>query len=134
MQYTNRGSYEHANRARQLLRFDGLKYNNITPMDLDGLIEWHDRKRVLLEIKLNKTPVPYGERLALERMVKDFQRCGKESLAIIADHKVFDIKQDVKVEDCLVRELYHSREQEWRPPKRMMTVRMLLDSFLLSEG
>ena len=124
--------YKNPNRAKQLLLFDGLEFsNNIAPMDLDGLIEYQNRKRVLIEVKLQNTPVPRGERLALERMVNDFSIAGKEAMAIIVDHKVFDPKEDVHVKDCLVRELYHSRERQWRPPKKMMTVQMLLDSFLL---
>lgn len=126
------GAYKNANRGRQLLLFTDLNYDaNVAPMDLDGLIEYHNKKRVLIEVKLQNTPVPYGERIALERMVNDFSIAGKETIAIIADHKVFDTKEDVLVKDCLVRELYYSRERKWRPPKKMMTVQMLLDSFLL---
>lgn len=126
------GVYKNPNRGRQLLLFDDLNYDaNVAPMDMDGLIEYHNRKRVLIEVKLQNTPVPYGERTALQRMVDDFRIAGKEAIAIIADHKVFDTRQDVHVKDCVVREIYHSRERKWRPPKKMMTVQMLLDSFLL---
>lgn len=131
MSYEKRGSYNHVNMGKQLLRFDNIAYGNVTPMDIDGLIEWHDKKRVLLEIKRKGVYVLGGERLALERMVNDFQTAGKESLAIIADHTVFNTNEDVKVEDCIVREIYHSKEKKWRAPKRMMTVRTILDSFLL---
>jgi len=133
LSYEKRGSYNHKAMGKQLLCFDGIDYGgNITPMDIDGLIEWHDQKRVLLEIKLQGVKVLTGERVALERMVKDFARVGKESIAIIADHKVFQTYKDVYVRDCIVREIYHSREQVWRPTKRMMTVGTLLDSFLLA--
>ena len=132
MSYEKRGSYNHRRMGKQLLCFDGISYGgNVTPMDIDGFIEWHDQKRVLLEIKLNGVKVLGGERLALERMVNDFSSIGKESLAIIADHKVFDTNQDVIVRDCIVREIYHSREKVWRPTKRLMDVGTLLDSFLL---
>ena len=127
------GAYRNANRGRQLLLFSGLEYDaNVAPMDLDGLIEYHDKKRALIEVKLQHTPVPYGEKTALERMVCDFSKAGKEAVAIIADHKVFDTNKDVYVGDCLVREIYHSKEKRWRPPKKMMTVKMLLDSFILN--
>lgn len=126
-------SFNNPSRARQLLLFDGLEFDNhVSPMDLDGLIEYHDKKRVLLEVKLNNTPVPYGERTALARMVDDFSLAGKDAIAIIADHKVFDTKQDVHVRDCVVRELYHNRREGWRPPKKMVTVQQALDAFLLA--
>lgn len=124
--------FKNPDRARQLLLFDGLEYdNNVAPMDLDGLIEYHDKKYVLIEAKLNNTPVPYGEKTALERMVNDFDKAGKEAIAIIADHKVFNTKEDVHMRDCLIRELYHSKEKRWREPKRIITVQQALDSFLL---
>lgn len=131
MSYEQRGTYNHVSMGRQLLRFDNLYYDgNITPMDIDGLIEYHDQKRVLLEIKRKGVKVLYGERMALERMVNDFNKAGKESIAIVADHTVFDTHEDVDVADCIVREIYYGKERRWRPPKRMMTVKKLVDSFL----
>ena len=123
--------FKNPDRARQLLLFDGLEYDSkVAPMDLDGLIEYHNKKRVLLEVKLNNTPVPNGERIALERMVNDFALAGKEALAIIADHKVFNPKEDVHVRECIVRELYHSKEKKWRPPRHRTTVADALQGFI----
>lgn len=133
MAYEKRGSYNDRRRAKQLLLFDGLEYSgNATPMDLDGFIEWHDKKRILLEVKTKGVKVLWGERMALERMVNDFGKAGKDSIAVIADHTVFDKTEDVLVADCIVREFYSSREHVWRPPKTMMTVRSLIDSFLFN--
>ena len=130
--YERRGSFNHAHMAKQLLRFDNIAYyGNATPMDIDGLIEWHDKKRVLLEIKRKGVLLLDGERLAYKRLIDDFQLAGKESICIVADHEVFNYREDVDVASCIVREIYHSKEKKWRPTKRMMTVKMLLDSFLL---
>ena len=131
MAYEQRGRYNDIQRARQLLRFDGLEYpGNATPMDLDGFIDWHDQKRVLIEIKTKGVKLLYGERLSLQRMVEDFGKAGKDTLAIVADHTVFNKQEDVDVAECVVRELYTSREHLWRPPKRMITVRSIIDAFL----
>ena len=132
MSYEKRGSYNHRNKGKQLLCFDGLDYDsNITPMDIDGMIEYHDRKLVLLEVKLKNTKVLQGQRLALQRLVDNANQCGKDSIAIVADHDKFDPAEDVYVSDCVVRELYHGSEHRWRPPKKMMTVEQLVRSFLL---
>lgn len=132
MSYELRGSYNHSDKGRQLLLFDGLSFGgNVTPTDIDGLIEWHDRKLVLLEIKMKNVNVPRGQKLALQRLVDDSTRCGKDSIAVIADHSVFDSKQDIQVADCTVREIYYGKEHQWRPPKQMMTVDYLVRSFLL---
>ena len=127
---TSSNKYLYRSRARQLLAFDGLEHGNVAPMDLDGFIDWHDRKRILIEIKTKGTAVPFGERLSLQRMVDDFGMLGKESIAIVADHTVFDTNEDVMVAECVVREIYTSREHRWRPTKKMMTVRSLINSFL----
>ena len=126
-----RGRFNYTQRARQLLRFDDLLLpDNVSPMDVDGFIDWHDRKRILIEIKTKGAKLPLGERLSLQRMVEDFSKAGKDSLAIVAEHTVFNRQEDVMVSECLVRELYTSREHLWRPPKKMITVRAIIDSFL----
>ena len=133
MSYEQRGRYNDIQRARQLLRFDGLEFpNHATPMDLDGFIDWQDKKRVLIEVKTKGVKLLWGERLSLQRMVDDFGKVGKDSIAIVADHTVFDKSEDVMVSECIVREIYSSREHIWRPPKRMITVRSLIDSFLFN--
>lgn len=129
---SDHGAYKNPKRGKQLLLFDGLNYDaKVAPMDLDGLIEYHDKKRVLIEVKLKNTPVPDGERIALERMINDFAVAGKIAMAIIADHSIFNAEKDVLVGDCIVREIYHSNEKRWRPPKVLMTVKMLMDAFIL---
>ena len=126
------GAYKDARRGKQLVLFDDLYYDsNVAPMDIDGMIEYHNRKRVFVEVKLKNTLVPYGERIAMERLVNDCALAGKEGIAIVADHNVFDKGQDIYMSECLVREIYHSKERKWRPPKRMMTVKTLVDAFLL---
>ena len=133
MSYEKRGSYNHVSMARQLLRFDNLYFgDNVTPMDVDGLIEWHDKKRVLIEIKRKGVKMLIGEKLALERMVDDFQKVGKDSVVLVAEHMVFDSKEDVDVAECVVREVYFGKEGRWRPPSRIMTVRTALNAFLFN--
>lgn len=121
--------------AKQLLRFDGLELSrNASPMDIDGVIEWDDKKIVLIEIKKKGVKVPYGERMTLQRMINDFWRAGKQAVAIVADHRVFNPAEDVIVADCIVREVYTSRERTWRPPKKMMTVENLVRLFLYNQS
>ena len=131
MQYNSRGKYEYRNRAKQLLRFDGLNFpGNVTPMDIDALIEFHDKKIVLVEVKLGKTPVPDGERKAIERMVRDFAKANKDALAIVAEHTVFNTNEDVYMKECMVREVLFGKEWVWRAPKEPITVGQAIELFL----
>ena len=102
-------------------------------MDIDGVIEWEDRKIILIEVKKKGVTVPYGERVTLQRMVTDFYHAGKEAVAVVADHTVFDPAKDVIVADCIIRELYTSYERVWRPPKKLMTVEYFVRLFLYYE-
>jgi len=38
-----RGKIEHRDRARQIRDFSNLRYGNITPTDIDGLIEYQNK-------------------------------------------------------------------------------------------
>lgn len=115
-------------RARQLICFDGMQYGTIMPTDIDGAIEYHDKAAVFFELKYRDTPVPVGQKLALERFVKDIIASGRDAIAIVAEHSVTDPNDDVIVKDCNVREIYHGRD--WRPPHHKYTVGELVDAYL----
>ena len=92
-------------RMKQLIDFKGLELDNgIYPTDIDGLIEYHDSEYILLEVKHKDARVPYGQRLAIQRMVDDFTKAGKKAVAIVCEHK-------------------------WRPPDSPMNVRQAIDKF-----
>lgn len=132
MSYEYRGKYNHNDLGRQLLRFDGLEFdNNITPMDVDAYIEYHDNKRVLIEVKMKGVKMLWGQRIALERMCNDFTRAHKDAIVLVAEHTEFDKSHDIQLADCVIRELYYGKERRWRPPKKMMTVEQFLRLFLM---
>ena len=113
-----RGVYQSVNRGRQLLRFDGFKIGNITPTDIDAHIDYHNIITIFFESKLFDKDVPYGQRLALERLVKDAKSARKRGVAMIVEHGVIDPAQDVFLTDCAVREVFTTECMTWRPPKR----------------
>ena len=51
-------------------------YKKTKTTDIDGLIEYHDSEYILLEVKHKDARVPYGQRLAIQRMVDDFTKAG----------------------------------------------------------
>lgn len=117
-------------RMKQLIDFKGLELDNgIYPTDIDGLIEYHDSEYIILEVKHNKAKVPWGQRLALQRMVDDFTKAGKKAVAIVCEHSVDDTNRPVVAAVCNVRELYYGGEKRWRPPDSPMTVRQAVNNF-----
>ena len=116
--------------AKQLIDFQGLELDGgIYPTDLDALIEYHDTEYILIELKFEKAKVPYGQRLAIQRMVDDFTRAGKRAIALVAEHYGSDPRKPVIAADCKVRELYYGKECCWRAPTFELTVRQAVDSF-----
>ena len=125
-----RGKILHPDRARQINDFSGLLYGKITPTDLDGVIEYHGKAYVFLEIKYDNTELPLGQKIAIERLVKDTSNGGKKSIAIIAEHNVFNTKENIPVAECDVRQVYLYCEKRWREPKTQINVKQCIDGFI----
>jgi hypothetical protein len=126
-----RGVYEHPNRGKQLLRFDGMRFlDSITPTDIDALIEVRNQIVVFFEAKLKDKEVPFGQKLALERLVKNAGMAGKHAIAIIGEHNVTDPSEDVFLKDLLVREVFTTERMQWRPPKRKLYAKEAADVYI----
>lgn len=117
-------------RMKQLIDFKGLGIDgNIYPTDIDGLIEYKDSEYIIFEIKHGDAEVPFGQRLALQRMVDDFTKVGKQAVAFVCEHTVRDANKPVVAAWCKVREIYYGGERQWRAPLHETTVREAVDSF-----
>ncbi len=119
---THRGIIRNRQYGTQVRDFSGLRFENITPTDLDGLIEYKDRGYVLIETKYRNGELPDGQRLALERLCDDLQRI-KPTLLIIASHET---DGDINVAETSVAEYRFKRE--WRVRKG--TTKQLITAFL----
>lgn len=121
MSTNERGVYQSENRGRQLLKFNGMRWGDITPTDIDGIIDYQDAVWIIYEVKMIGKDVPYGQRLAIIRLIQDAKQAGKHGCAMIVEHNVIDPSNDVYLKDCIVREIYTTDEMQWRPPRRRIT-------------
>ena len=118
-------------RARQLISFEGMELGErVWPTDFDAAIEWRDTAWLLFEVKHGDKDVPRGQRLALERFVRDVWRGGKAAVAAIVEHRVDDPSEDVRLADCAVREVFVGGEMRWRHPKRPITARECMRAYI----
>ena len=118
-------------RAKQLISFEGMEFGErIWPTDFDALIDWRNKAWLVFEVKVYDKDVPYGQKLALERFVKDACKAGKRAVAVVVEHTVLDPNQDVTLVDCMVREVFVSGENRWRPPNRAMTAQEFADTYI----
>lgn len=117
-------------RMKQLIDFKGLEVDGyIYPTDIDGLIEYKDSEYILFEVKYGSAEVPLGLKLAIQRMVDDFTKVGKQAVAFVCEHTVRDANKPVVAAWCKVREIYYGKEKQWRAPDNEITVREAVDSF-----
>ena len=80
------------------------------------------------EVKLKGVPLGEGQRLVLERLVKDAKP--KLAIAFFASHEVRDPEKYVEIKSCSVEEYYLSSHGRWLPPKYPVTVLEFVDKFI----
>lgn len=106
----------------QLRDYSGLRYGNITPTDIDGLIEYKGRAYVILEVKYMDAIMAHGQELALERLTDDLEKAGKPTLCVIAAHNaVFEAK--IKVAEANVQK--YRFQGKWHESKNLLAGEMI---------
>lgn len=126
-QETNyRGIIQHRARKQQIADMSGIRFNKITPTDLDAFLDFDNRLFVFIEGKYLATPVLNGQELAISRLC---DACDKKphryAFAIIADHSQ-PVTEDVDFAGMVVRSI--RQNGEWRRPmNRGLTVRDAID-------
>ncbi len=120
-----RGKEYNQRRARQPKDYSGLCYGKITPMDLDGILEFSDRLFIFLEYKGVGAPLKYGQKLCIERVVNAIHSERRIAVAIVADHWGH-IGDDIDCAGAEVREIFF--EGEWHCLAEKRSVASLIDS------
>ena len=111
--------------ATQIRNFSGLRWGNITPTDIDGCVDYHNKAWVLFELKYNGAELPFGQGLALERQCDDLQRV-KPTLLIIASH-TNEPPADIDAENAIV--VKYRYNHKWTELENGKTVKAMLDEF-----
>lgn len=114
---------------RQIKEFGKLVWGSIRPSDMDLLLEWKNRAYVLGEIKHVKARPNNGQRLALLRLCDDLSE-KKPCLLFYAEHDVSP-ELDIDVAACSVSRFRF--RNNWRTPRKTMTVWWLMDRFVRSD-
>ena len=117
-------------RASQVLDFTGILPPPLAPTDIDGLVEWKDKAYVIIECKHGDKEMSLGQKIAIERMTKDFSKAGKRAVAIVVEHNVDNIQQSVMVGDQVVRQVYYDNQKEWREPNYIVTAKEAINNFI----
>jgi len=117
-------------KMKQLIDFKGCSVGKgMYPTDIDALIEYKDSEYIIFEVKFAGAQVPLGQKLALQRMVDDFTKVGKQAVVFVCEHTVRDTDKPIILTWCKVREIYYGKERQWRAPDKEITVKEAVDSF-----
>jgi len=106
---------------KQVIAFDGIQSNKISPTDIDALLEFDDKYLLIFELKFSGSKVPLGQKLALERIIKNWKQSGshRNGWVIYAQHDT--IKGDtVYLKDCKVTSIYSDKEAGFTQPVEMI--------------
>lgn len=63
-----RGIIQNREYKQQIADFSGLRFGKITPTDLDAFMDFGNKLFVFVEAKYGGASLPYGQKLALERL------------------------------------------------------------------
>jgi len=97
---------------RQIKEFSGLRFGSITPTDIDCFFDFSDGLFIFVELKHGDTKLPFGQKLALERLCDACESGGKKSCLIVARH---DCPQDENIDVSLAVVSDVRWERKWRP-------------------
>lgn len=124
-----RGKIQHRARRQQIADMSGLRFNKITPTDLDGFIDFDNRLFIFMEGKFIGTPVLFGQELSIDRLCDaSHNPPHRYAFAIIADH-CHPVTEDIDFAHMTVRTI--RQNGKWAAPmQRDLTVRAAVDRML----
>ena len=124
-----RGEIVNKARAQQLRDFSGLQFERgITPTDIDGSVDFGGKLFMFVETKFKGTPLPKGQRLHLENLVKDHQ---SPAVAYITEHET-PIGEVIPMARTIVKERYSNTQIKPRwiyPENDILQLRDTMDRF-----
>ena len=103
------GEIRNREHATQLRVFKGLQYGNMLATDIDGFADIRGRLFMFFETKHNGAALPFGQRLAFERLCDAIQRGGSDCIYFIASHYN---SGDIECADAIVTE--YRWKGQWR--------------------
>ncbi len=127
-----RGLIRNRAAAQQLRDFSGLRYGRITPTDIDAYMEFGGRLFVFVEAKYGGALLPYGQQLALERLVDALHQPPKRvAVAMVVAHDTQGA--DVSFADTRVQR--YRWAGAWRAPHEIgLPLRCAVDALVSRYG
>jgi hypothetical protein len=78
--------YRNKDYGSQLKDFSGLTWGKISPTDIDGFLEFSGKLFIIIETKYDGAPLPYGQKLALERICDGLTHGDAHAVLVLTKH------------------------------------------------
>jgi hypothetical protein len=115
--------FRNRDRAKQLIDFSGLRSGKKMPTDIDAFIDFGGRAFVFIEVKHGGADLPFGQRLALERLC-DSVDDSIDAWVLVARHNT-PVNEDVDLADAIVSD--YRNGGRWRRTRREVDVKEFVD-------
>ena len=112
---SQRGIIQNRARKRQLIDYSGLRYGAITPSDLDGFMEIHNKLFIFYEFKYIDPEYRYrrlatitgGQGQAEMNIVNGLNANGKKAVLFICQHNFENPEDDIIAHECKVDKIFY---------------------------
>jgi len=121
-----RGKAHSPHLSTQVRDFSGLRFNKITPTDIDCSMDFAGRLFIFVEAKLPQAELPCGQRLHLQLLTDTIVKGGAYAMAIICEHQ--NRTGEIDFANCAVLE--YRWKGAWRVPKEPLTVKSIITQSL----
>jgi hypothetical protein len=114
-------------RFQQQICYGNLRFERgIMPTDIDLYVEFEGKEFVVGEFKKRGASMPYGQELALTRLLKQLA-CDtqKHILAFVAEHSA-PSDQHIDAASCYVAKVWRNQDPKWSSPSIPITVKDLI--------
>ena len=129
----SRGTFQNEEYAKQLVSFEGMRFrgrdgkNNVTPTDIDGLVQLDNENCVIFFELKHKDGMPRGQLLALQDVCDAVEAGGRNSIVFLATHGT-PAGQTIAAKDAETRTYYW--RGEWRDIKPPKTLYEAINQFI----
>jgi hypothetical protein len=106
----------------QIIDFSGLRWGNITPTDIDGMIDFGNKLFVYMEFKYGDADMPDGQRIALERQADADEAAGIPAYVLLGKH---NDEGDIDAAQSRCARYYY--KGGWHTPHEELTIRQAVD-------
>ena len=112
--------------AKQLISFENMP---VRLSDIDACYDHFGKALLFYEVKRKHVSLTTGQRILLERFVRNAYHNNVWSIAIVAEHEEFDRDRDIDLASCIVRE-YKINDRNWVHPKKEITVGKITETII----